>query len=116
MAVNLRRPSISTSFIENFDFLKRFLTRYFSERQDIEDVVQETYLRAYGAEQKKVIEHPRAFLFQIAKNLALTELKKSPDRFTITLMITICPWPLARMTLCREKLRQSRISDSTVKP
>ena len=82
MAANVRRPSISTSFIENFDFLKRFLARYFSEQQDIEDVVQETYLRAYGAEQKKVIDHPRAFLFQIAKNLALTELKKKSRQIT----------------------------------
>ena len=82
MAVKLRRPSISTSFIENLDFLKRFLKRYFSEQQDIEDVVQETYLRAYGAEQKKVIEHPRAFLFQIAKNLALTELNKKSRQIT----------------------------------
>lgn len=82
MAVNVRHSSISTSFIENFHFLKRFLARYFSERQDIEDVVQETYLRAYNAEQKKVIEHPRAFLFQIAKNLALTELKKKSRQIT----------------------------------
>ena len=82
MAVNGSHTSISTSFMENFDFLKRFLARYFSEQQDIEDVVQETYLRAYGAEQKKVIEHPKAFLFQIAKNLALTELKKKSRQIT----------------------------------
>lgn len=82
MAVNTGHTSINTSFMENFDFLKRFLARYFSEHQDIEDVVQETYLRAYGAEQKKVIEHPKAFLFQIARNLALTELKKKSRQIT----------------------------------
>ena len=78
---------ISRTFLENSGFLKKFLGRFLSERQDIEDVVQETYLRAYNAEQQsvganKVIEYPKAFLFQIAKNIALTELSKKSRRIT----------------------------------
>ncbi|MFB1036085.1 MAG: RNA polymerase sigma factor [Sinobacterium sp.] len=78
---------ISKTFLENSSFLKKFLGRFLSERQDIEDVVQETYLRAYKAEQhsdepNKAIEYPKAFLFQIAKNLALTELSKKSRRIT----------------------------------
>jgi len=42
---------ISQIFLENSHFLKKILSRFLSERQDIEDVVQETYLRAYKAEQ-----------------------------------------------------------------
>ena len=67
---------MTVSFLENFTFLQKYLTRYFTEHQDIEDVVQETYLRAYSAERRNVIEHPKAFLFRVARNLALTELKK----------------------------------------
>ena len=39
-STNYRRPlsSVSASFLENYAFLKRFLARYFSSRQDIEDV------------------------------------------------------------------------------
>lgn len=74
--------AVTRSYLENFSFLQKFLARYFTEQQDIEDVVQETYLRAYGAEQDKYIEHPRAFLFQIAKNLAVTELKKKSRQIT----------------------------------
>ncbi len=46
-----RRPlsAVSVAFLENHAFLKRFLTRFFSDRQDIEDVAQEAYLRAYVA-------------------------------------------------------------------
>jgi len=78
---------ISQVFLENSHFLKKFLGRFLSERQDIEDVVQETYLRAYKAEQhgsepSKTIEYPKAFLFKIAKNLALTELSKKSRRIT----------------------------------
>jgi len=69
-----RASTLTVSFLENFTFLQKFLARYFTEQQDIEDVVQETYLRAYGAETRNEIEHPKAFLFQIAKNLALTDL------------------------------------------
>ena len=78
---------ISMTFLENSSFLKKFLGRFLSERQDIEDIVQETYLRAYHAEQdssraNKAIEYPKAFLFQIAKNIALTELSKKSRKIT----------------------------------
>ena len=77
-----RSASVTVSFLENFTFLQKYLTRYFTEHQDIEDVVQETYLRAYSAERHNVIEHPRAFLFRVARNLALTALKKKSRQIT----------------------------------
>ena len=78
---------ISKTFLEHNSFLQKFLARFLSQRQDIEDVVQETYLRAFRAEQGKteqgkVIEHPKAFLFQIAKNVALTQLSKKSRQIT----------------------------------
>ncbi len=79
-----RRPlsAVSAAFLVNHDFLKRFLARYFSDSQDIEDVAQEAYLRAYVAEQQKEIEQPKAYLFRIARNLALTQLKKKSNKIT----------------------------------
>ena len=79
-----RRPlsAVSAAFLENRAFIKRFLGRFFSDRQDIEDVAQEAYLRAYAAEQQKEIEQPKAFLFRIAKNLALTKLTKKSEKIT----------------------------------
>ena len=79
-----RRPdsSVSAAFLENNTFLKRFLARFFSNRQDIEDVAQEAYLRAYVAEQQKDIEQPKAYLFRIARNIALTELTKKSKKIT----------------------------------
>jgi RNA polymerase sigma-70 factor (ECF subfamily) len=80
----VRRPlsAVSTAFVANSDFLKRFLSRYFANQQDIEDVAQEAYLRAYVAEQQKEIEQPKAYLFRIAKNLALTKLTRKSNKIT----------------------------------
>jgi RNA polymerase sigma factor (sigma-70 family) len=39
-------------------------------------------LRAYKAEQEKKIEHPKAFLFRIAKNLMLSEFSSKARKIT----------------------------------
>ena len=74
--------SVTAEFLENSGFLKRFLARFFSEQQDIEDVAQETFLRAYVAEQKQSIEQPKAYLFRVAKNVALTRLTRKSEQIT----------------------------------
>jgi RNA polymerase sigma factor (sigma-70 family) len=68
--------SVEVVFEENAPLLKRFISRFFSNKQDIEDVVQEAFLRAYVAEQRRCISHPKPYLFRIAKNLALTKLEQ----------------------------------------
>lgn len=77
--------SLSLSFLENTTLLKRFLTRFLSRQQDIEDVIQETWLRACQAERNIEIEQPRAFLFRVARNIALNELKKKSRQMTETI-------------------------------
>lgn len=74
--------AVSDSYIENRSLMHRYLGRFFSSRQDVEDVAQEAYLRAYAAERDKVIEQPRAFLFRIAKNVALTRLTRKSRQIT----------------------------------
>lgn len=73
---------VTPAFVKNQSFLKRFLTRFLSSPQDIEDVVQESYLKALCAEQKHEISSPKAFLFRIARNEALKELQKKSRRIT----------------------------------
>ena len=45
-------------------------------------MAQEAYLRAYVAEQHKNIEQPKAYLFRVAKNIALTKLTKKSRQIT----------------------------------
>ncbi len=67
---------IFSVFIDNEVIIKRFLRRYFSNSHDIEDISQETIMRALHAEQNKEIHEPRAFLFGVAKNIARKTLEK----------------------------------------
>lgn len=74
--------AITHAFIENSTFIKSFLRRFLHSQHDIEDVAQQAYLKAYCAEQEKSIEHPKSYLFTIAKNIAINELTKKSNRVT----------------------------------
>jgi RNA polymerase sigma factor (sigma-70 family) len=74
---------LSGEFLTHQLSLKRFLRRFFSRTQDIEDIAQETYLRAFDAERSgEVVRSPKAFLFRIAKNAALNELVRKSRLLT----------------------------------
>jgi len=73
---------ITRVFLENSAFLQAFLRRFIRRQQDIEDVAQEAYLKAYTAEQQQAVDHPKAFLFTIAKNIAINELRKKTHQVT----------------------------------
>jgi RNA polymerase sigma-70 factor (ECF subfamily) len=66
---------VSKSFLKNESFLKKFISRYMTRPEDIDDVVQESFLKAFAAESEKPIAHPKAFLFRIARNSALSRLR-----------------------------------------
>ena len=53
--------------------LKASLHKFISNPQDIEDVVQETYLRAVASNTSKTIENPEAYLFRASRNIAINQ-------------------------------------------
>lgn len=67
---------IFKTFLENETAVRRIFTRYFRQREDIEDLTQEIFLRCFAAEMKTDIVDPKAFLLRSAKNLAFSERKK----------------------------------------
>lgn len=56
--------------------LRRYLRRFVRSRETADDLAQEAFLRAFAAESMRKIEAPKAFLFKVAKNLALNELAR----------------------------------------
>src|SRR5882724_5364670 len=68
--------SILEAYLENEAALKRFLKRFIKSREGADDLAQEAFLRAFAAESEHSIVSPKAFLFKVAKNLALNELAK----------------------------------------
>ena len=53
--------------------------------KEIEDVVQETFLRFCQASDEQEIRSPEAFMFRTARNLALDHVKSAEYRLTETL-------------------------------
>ena len=49
---------------------------------DVEDVVQETYVRMLLVDEPSKIENPKSYLFKIARNLALDSVKSAASRLT----------------------------------
>ena len=74
--------SIYAAFVDNENALKRFLGRFLYKSQDVEDMAQETFLRAYKATQGHEIESPRGYLFKVARTMAYKELSRSSRRLT----------------------------------
>ena len=50
--------------------------------KEVEDIVQETYVRACQAERESPIAAPRSFLFKTARNLALDHAKRAETRLS----------------------------------
>jgi RNA polymerase sigma-70 factor (ECF subfamily) len=57
--------------------LKAYLRRAFPTVQDVEDVVQESYLRVWKRQAAKPIESVKSFLFTVAKRVALGTLRRA---------------------------------------
>lgn len=78
----LSLAALFDSFINNELALKCYLRGFFYRNEDVEDMAQDTFLRAYEYGQSKKVEFPRAFLFQVAKTVALQELRKKSGQLT----------------------------------
>ncbi|MCC2606909.1 RNA polymerase sigma factor [Planctobacterium marinum] len=61
--------------------LSRMVSRLVPPKE-VEDIVQETYVRLCQVEQPRSISEPRSFLYRTAKNLALDHLKRAETRLT----------------------------------
>lgn len=74
--------TILEAYLENEAALKRFLRRFIKSREGADDLAQEAFLRAFAAESERSIQSPKAFLFRVARNLALNELAKQSSAAT----------------------------------
>jgi RNA polymerase sigma factor (sigma-70 family) len=77
MENNTEKKSIVDTYIEIKSSLMRFAFRYLKSQNDIEDVVQEAFVRAVNAEKKTEITHIKSYIFMTVKNLSLKKLDKS---------------------------------------
>jgi RNA polymerase sigma factor (sigma-70 family) len=62
--------------------LHRYVSKLTSGAEDIEDLVQETYLRIYALPDFDTIEVPKALLFRIAHNLVVERARRKKAQLT----------------------------------
>jgi RNA polymerase sigma factor (sigma-70 family) len=65
--------------------LHRYLGRLTSGAEDIEDLVQETYVRVYALRDYHEVDSPKALLFRIAHNLAVERARRQITQATDTM-------------------------------
>jgi RNA polymerase sigma-70 factor (ECF subfamily) len=61
----------------------RYLTRMLGERETAQDLTQETFLRATRAPGPAEAPHQRAWIFRIARNLALNHLRDTSRHLAV---------------------------------
>lgn len=77
------KPStILGAYQEHVAALKRYVMRILHVEGDVEDVVQEAFLRAYKAEAGNSILQPKSYLFRVAKHVALNQVRQKVTRPT----------------------------------
>lgn len=77
-----------SSWLENFLRDRPLLLRIISRivrPDDIEDIVQETFLHSLAASRKQQIENPRAFMAKIARNIALNHIGRAEQRLNLSM-------------------------------
>lgn len=67
--------------------LRRSLGKVLSSSQDIDDVVQETYLRAVANNTSKSIKDPAGYLFRTSRNIALNQKARLYHELEVSLPI-----------------------------
>lgn len=76
--------SIGNLFIALRSTLARAVSHIVPPRE-IEDIVQETYVRVCQVENQSDILHPRSFMLKTARNLALDHIKRAESRLSVSL-------------------------------
>lgn len=76
------------SFYSTYLSLRTALARSVSgivPPKEVEDIVQETYVRACQTERKTIINTPRSYLLKTARHLALDHVKRAETRLSVHL-------------------------------
>lgn len=67
--------------------LRKSLGRLMSSQQDIDDVMQETYLRAVASNTSKSIQDPASYLFRTSRNIALNQKARLYHELEVSLSL-----------------------------
>jgi RNA polymerase sigma-70 factor (ECF subfamily) len=84
MTDNTQQDNIASLFVALRSTLARAVSRLVPPKE-VEDIVQETYVRVCQVETPEQIQFPRSFMLRTAQNLALDHLKRAETRLSVSL-------------------------------
>jgi RNA polymerase sigma factor (sigma-70 family) len=71
-----RRKRLLSQIFSHRAALQKYLRKFTAGAEDIEDLVQEAYVRVCALPDGQVVDSPRALLFRIARNLAVDRARQ----------------------------------------
>ncbi|WP_440874040.1 RNA polymerase sigma factor [Thalassotalea sp. PLHSN55] len=74
------KKSFTEIFVSYSTNLKKYISRI-AHKEDIEDIVQETFVKSYQADLKKEIKYIRTYMLKTAKHLAINHVNKWDNKF-----------------------------------
>jgi RNA polymerase sigma-70 factor (ECF subfamily) len=102
--------------------LKRIIARLTANPSDVEDILQDTYVKAVTGEATTQVRNPRAYLVTVAKSVALNDLAKKSRQIAESIeaaggLSVISDEPSAEDRLIEdEKLKALREATATLPP
>ncbi|MFT7279238.1 MAG: RNA polymerase sigma factor (sigma-70 family) [Gammaproteobacteria bacterium] len=79
-----KKVKFTSTFVDISKQLKRFVSRIV-QPDDVEDIVQETFVKSYEADLKQDIQFTRSYMLKTAKHLALNHIAKWDNKFNDSL-------------------------------
>lgn len=77
-----RRKRLLDQIFSHRAALQKYLRRFTAGAEDVEDLVQEAYVRVCAMPPAQAVDSPRALLFRIARNLAVDRARQKATRAT----------------------------------
>ncbi|WOH38722.1 RNA polymerase sigma factor [Thalassotalea fonticola] len=75
MSEKAKQHTILNTFLSCRDSLARYILKMSVKQEDVDDILQEAFLRVYNEDKKKQIRSPKDYLFIVSRNLIYKGLK-----------------------------------------
>lgn len=74
------RARLARAFLRHREGLRRFITRLVIKPEDVDDILQETFINAFGVRDLGAIKSPKFYLYVVARRTAAREIKRQSAR------------------------------------
>lgn len=75
-------PSIMDAFVDHKRILASYIARFFLRPEDIEDILQESFVQTFEAANNRPIASPKSYLFMTARHLIYRQLRRQARDLT----------------------------------